>query len=207
VSAWQDIGLDRSVSINLPPAYCQPTGMNHLLATARAAGVSLDRLVIEVTESALTRESWQAVVPRLAELHEQGLKLAIDDFGTGYSSLGRLDKSWVSMLKIDRAFVKNLSDDEHARSLVSAVVHLVHSLGLEPVAEESKQSATSLSPRTRLPCRPGLVLQPPGHRRTDRPTLRPERRPGPQERVAPRLTTAQLSSADHETERGDRHTI
>jgi len=134
-SAWRDVGLDLYVSINLPPSYCQPTGMNHLLATARTAGIALDRLVIEVTESALTHASWQAIEPKLAELRKQGLKLAIDDFGTGYSSLGRLDKSWVSILKIDRSFVTDLPDDDHACALVSSVVHLAHSLGLEPIAE------------------------------------------------------------------------
>jgi diguanylate cyclase (GGDEF)-like protein len=134
-STWRDMGLELYVSINLPPSYCQPTGMNHLLSTASTAGVALDRLVIEVTESALTHASWQAIEPKLAELRKRGLKLAIDDFGTGYSSLGRLDKSWVSMLKMDRTFVKDVPGDEHARALISSVVHLAHSLGLEPIAE------------------------------------------------------------------------
>jgi len=134
-SNWRDMGLELYVAINLPPSYCQPTGMNHLLATATTAGVALDSLVIEVTESALTHASWQAIEPKLAELRKRGLKLAIDDFGTGYSSLGRLDKSWVSMLKMDRTFVKDVPGDEHARALISSVVHLAHSLGLEPIAE------------------------------------------------------------------------
>ena len=134
-STWRDNGLDLYVSINLPPSYCQPTGMNHLLASASTAGIGLDRLVIEVTESALTHASWQAIEPKLAELRKHGLKLAIDDFGTGYSSLGRLDKTWVSMLKMDRSFVEGVPDDDHARALISSVVHLAHSLGLEPIAE------------------------------------------------------------------------
>jgi len=68
-------------------------------------------------------------------MHKQGLKLAIDDFGTGYSSLGRLNKSWVSMLKIDRSFIMDLSEHEHARKLVASIVQLAHTLGLEPLAE------------------------------------------------------------------------
>jgi diguanylate cyclase (GGDEF)-like protein/PAS domain S-box-containing protein len=134
-STWREMGIDLYVSINLPPSYCQPTGMNHLLATASTAGVDLDRLVIEVTESALTHASWQAIEPKLADLRKRGLKLAIDDFGTGYSSLGRLDRSWVSMLKMDRTFVKDVPGDEHARALIGSVVHLAQSLGLEPIAE------------------------------------------------------------------------
>ena len=134
-SSWQEQGRNLYVSINLPPSYCQQTGMNHLLTSAAAAGVALDRLVIEVTESALIPDARQAMEPTLSELRKRGLKLAIDDFGTGYSSLGRLNQSWVSMLKIDRSFVHDLPDDEHAAALVVSVIQLAHTLGLEPVAE------------------------------------------------------------------------
>ena len=48
--AWQEQGLDLYVSINLPPSYCQATGMAHLAASAAAAGVELERLMVEVTE-------------------------------------------------------------------------------------------------------------------------------------------------------------
>jgi EAL domain-containing protein (putative c-di-GMP-specific phosphodiesterase class I) len=68
-------------------------------------------------------------------MHRQGLKLAIDDFGTGYSSLGRLNQSWVNMLKIDRSFIRELGESEHAQNLVASVVQLAHKLGLEPLAE------------------------------------------------------------------------
>jgi diguanylate cyclase (GGDEF)-like protein/PAS domain S-box-containing protein len=134
-SAWQKEGMDFYVSINVPPSYCQPTGMAHLAAAADAAGVALDNLMIEVTESALAPDKRANLEDTLADMHSQGLRLAIDDFGTGYSSLGRLNQTWVNMLKIDRSFVQELPDSEHARNLVSSVVQLAHSLGLEPLAE------------------------------------------------------------------------
>ena len=133
--AWQEQGLDLYVSINLPPSYCQATGMAHLAASAAAAGVELGRLMIEVTESALIPDTGRQMEETLADMHKQGLKLAIDDFGTGYSSLGRLNKSWVSMLKIDRSFIRDLPEHEHARKLVASIVQLAHTLGLEPLAE------------------------------------------------------------------------
>jgi EAL domain-containing protein (putative c-di-GMP-specific phosphodiesterase class I) len=68
-------------------------------------------------------------------MRRQGLRLAIDDFGTGYSSLGRLNQTWVNMLKIDRSFVQELGESEHARNLVASVVQLAQTLGLEPLAE------------------------------------------------------------------------
>jgi diguanylate cyclase (GGDEF)-like protein/PAS domain S-box-containing protein len=133
--AWQEQGLDLYVSINLPPSYCQPTGMAHLAAAAAATGVGLERLMVEVTESALIPDTRRQMEGALADMHRRGLKLAIDDFGTGYSSLGRLDKTWVSMLKIDRSFVQGLPEDEHARTLVASIIQLAHTLGLEPLAE------------------------------------------------------------------------
>ena len=133
--AWQEQGLDLYVSINLPPSYCQSTGMAHLTAAAAAAGVGLERLMIEVTESALIPDTQRHMEDVLADMHKRGLKLAIDDFGTGYTSLGRLNKSWVSMLKIDRSFIQELPENEHARTLVASIIQLAHTLGLEPLAE------------------------------------------------------------------------
>jgi diguanylate cyclase (GGDEF)-like protein/PAS domain S-box-containing protein len=134
-SVWQRQGKDFYVSINVPPSYCQPTGMAHLAAAANAAGIGLERIVIEVTESALAPDRRGHLEETLADMHRQGLKLAIDDFGTGYSSLGRLNQSWVNMLKIDRSFIRELDESDHARTLVASVVQLAHSLGLEPLAE------------------------------------------------------------------------
>ena len=134
-SAWEQEGMDFYVSINVPPSYCQPTGMAHLAAAADAAGIGLDRIMIEVTESALAPDRRGHLEETLTDMHRQGLKLAIDDFGTGYSSLGRLNQSWVNMLKIDRSFVRELTESEHARNLVASVVQLAHTLGLEPLAE------------------------------------------------------------------------
>jgi len=134
-SAWQKQGMDFYVSINVPPSYCQPTGMAHLAAAANAAGIGLGKLMIEVTESALAPDKRANLEDTLAEMREQGLRLAIDDFGTGYSSLGRLNHAWVNMLKIDRSFVMKLGESDHARNLVASVVQLAQTLGLEPLAE------------------------------------------------------------------------
>jgi len=134
-SAWQKQGMDFYVSINVPPSYCQPTGMAHLAAAANAAGIGLGKLMIEVTESALAPDKRANLEDTLAEMREQGLRLAIDDFGTGYSSLGLLNHAWVNMLKIDRSFVMKLGESDHARNLVASVVQLAQTLGLEPLAE------------------------------------------------------------------------
>ena len=109
--------------------------MAHLAAAASAAGIGLERIMIEVTESALAPGRRARLEETLTDMHRAGLELAIDDFGTGYSSLGRLNQSWVNMLKIDRSFVRDLNQSEHAARSCASVVQLAHTLGLEPLAE------------------------------------------------------------------------
>jgi diguanylate cyclase len=97
-------------------------------------GVDPNRLVFEITESLLMHDPEEAT--RLLEgLTALGIRFAIDDFGTGYSSLAYLQRFPLSKLKIDRSFVENLLTSRNNRAIVSAVVGLAKSLGLELVAE------------------------------------------------------------------------
>ncbi|HEY2788065.1 MAG TPA: EAL domain-containing protein [Gaiellales bacterium] len=130
---WRDAGLDLYVSVNLPPAYWEPTAMRGVLRTIESFGLSPDRMMIEITESAFMNALQRNEV--LAELHHRGLKVAIDDFGTGHSSLGRLHQMAVTTLKIDRSFVADLPDDHGAQVLVSTMIKMAEGLGLQPLAE------------------------------------------------------------------------
>ncbi|HEX5468626.1 MAG TPA: EAL domain-containing protein [Gaiellaceae bacterium] len=132
---WRDRRLDLYVSINLPPSFWQPTAMRHVLATIESFGLNPDRLMIEITESAMMVDPRANMEPVLAELHERGLRLAIDDFGSGHSSLSRLNQMRVSTLKIDRSFVGDLPHDRGSAVLVSSIIQLARNLGLEPLAE------------------------------------------------------------------------
>jgi EAL domain-containing protein (putative c-di-GMP-specific phosphodiesterase class I) len=134
-TTWRDRRVDLYVSVNLPPSFWQPTAMRHVLSTIESYGLNPDRLMIEITESAMMLESRANMEPVLAELHERGLRLAIDDFGSGHSSLSRLNQMRVSTLKIDRSFVQGLPHDRNATVLVSSIIQLARNLGLEPLAE------------------------------------------------------------------------
>jgi EAL domain-containing protein (putative c-di-GMP-specific phosphodiesterase class I) len=92
-------------------------------------------LRIELTESMLlsTSDSTTAV---LNELRRIGVGISIDDFGTGYSSLAYLQRYPVDCVKIDRAFVIPLSDDDSPEeSLVAAIIAMGGALGMKTVAE------------------------------------------------------------------------
>jgi diguanylate cyclase (GGDEF)-like protein/PAS domain S-box-containing protein len=131
---WRNMGLDLYVSVNLPPVFWQPTAMRTVLETIESFGLSPDRMMVELTESAVM-QNHRATEPIIAELHERGLRLAIDDFGTGHSSLGRLHQMAVTTLKIDRSFIFDLPDDHSADVLVSTMIALADGLGLQALAE------------------------------------------------------------------------
>ncbi|HET6850015.1 MAG TPA: EAL domain-containing protein [Gaiellales bacterium] len=131
---WADRGADMIVTFNLPPGLWSPGMVETLLESARHAGIEADRMMIEVTEStAMVQPARAASTVRLLRKH--GIRLAIDDFGTGHSSLSRLRDLPVSTLKIDRSFVADLPRDRGSAAIVTAIIQLAHSLGVQPLAE------------------------------------------------------------------------
>jgi len=71
----------------------------------------------------------------LVKLHEMGFRMSIDDFGTGYSSLSYLRRFPIGKIKIDQSFVRDVTNDEGAASVVTAIIGLARSLKLEAIAE------------------------------------------------------------------------
>jgi diguanylate cyclase (GGDEF)-like protein/PAS domain S-box-containing protein len=131
---WRNAGHDLFVSVNLAPAFWQPTAMREVMATIEAFGLNADRMMIEITEQAAMTPVAD-LEPVLAELHARGLRLAIDDFGTGHSSLGRLSRLRVNTLKIDRGFIADVPGDRGASILVESMISLARNLGLHCLAE------------------------------------------------------------------------
>jgi EAL domain-containing protein (putative c-di-GMP-specific phosphodiesterase class I) len=82
----------------------------------------------------------------LGSLKNLDVHLALDDFGTGYSSLSNLKQFPIDILKIDQSFVRELTTDSDANSIVSAVIGMGKNLGMQVVAEgvESREQLTCL---------------------------------------------------------------
>jgi diguanylate cyclase (GGDEF)-like protein len=98
------------------------------------SGIDRRFLTLELTESLLFEES-DDNLELLKSLKAMGVKLSIDDFGTGYSSLSYLRKLPVDELKIDRSFIRGLSESPQSQAIVSTIVFLARSLNLLTVAE------------------------------------------------------------------------
>jgi diguanylate cyclase (GGDEF)-like protein len=93
-----------------------------------------ERLTIEITETAAIDDLDQSIA-FVDTLKELGCRVAIDDFGAGYTSFKNLKHLAVDMVKIDGAFVKNLSHDASDRVFIKAMVELASTFGMETVAE------------------------------------------------------------------------
>ena len=133
VRRWRLAGQIRRVAINVPPSVLADARWTIDLELALAsAGLGLDALVIEVTESSATVDRARHAMEELAG---RGVVFALDDFGTGWSSLAVLRSLPLRQVKIDRAFVGDLAHDAVSRGLVTAIVDISRLLGLQTVAE------------------------------------------------------------------------
>jgi len=133
---WNQGGLGPlKVAVNVSPV--QLLGQD-VGALVRASLMEFDLdprfLEIEITESTLMQDDNKAM-RALDELRAMGITIAIDDFGTGYSSLSYLKRLPVDVLKIDRAFVRDLPGDLEGLRLARAIIGLSQDFGFKTVAE------------------------------------------------------------------------
>jgi len=132
---WKDGGLDLSIAVNLSARNLHEESLPNLVAQLlKEYGVSADKLILEITESAFLMDPDGAsrIVQALADM---GVRLSIDDFGTGYSSLAYLRHLPVRELKIDQSFVQGMHQNDEDLVIVRSTIDLAHNLGLEVVAE------------------------------------------------------------------------
>lgn len=133
---WHDQGLTHlTVAVNLSMLQLLRGELTDRLKQLLVAhGLRADQIELELTESVLMAAAERSL-NTLTELKAIGVTLAIDDFGTGYSSLSYLKRLPIDTLKIDRAFVGDITTDPDDEAITSTIIAMAHSLGLNVVAE------------------------------------------------------------------------
>ena len=180
------------VSVNVSPdSITDPDWWSALGAQLRARPAVAQRMILEITETAaiLNIDETAGFVTRAKDL---GCRIAIDDFGAGYTSFRNLRRLGVDMIKIDGAFVQNLTRSEDDRVFVRTLIELGRSLGLKTVAEWVQDEETAA-----ILARLGLRLSAgrPGRPRLAR-TAVGEGRPGGRGELNPRLLLAVAQLVD-----------
>jgi EAL domain-containing protein (putative c-di-GMP-specific phosphodiesterase class I) len=126
---------EAKVAVNISPAQFVSQTLAQIVVSALAeTGLSPRRLEIEITESVLLTDN-EATLATLHQLRELGVRIAMDDFGTGYSSLSYLRSFPFDKIKIDRSFVREISETDDSMAIVKAVAMLGASLGMTTTAE------------------------------------------------------------------------
>jgi EAL domain-containing protein (putative c-di-GMP-specific phosphodiesterase class I) len=133
---WHDRGFTRlKVAVNLSMLQLLRAELTvRLRQILDTHGLAPERLELELTETMVMANAEQSV-RTLSELKAIGVTLAIDDFGTGYSSLSYLKRLPIDTLKIDQAFVGDITTDPEDAAITSTIITMAHSLGLDVVAE------------------------------------------------------------------------
>ncbi|MHB2023884.1 MAG: putative bifunctional diguanylate cyclase/phosphodiesterase [Mycobacteriales bacterium] len=146
-AGWARLQPDVSICVNISAHQLTEGLIGDVTAALSASGLPANRLVLEVTESAVMTKA-QTAISVLNRLRDLGVRISIDDFGTGFSSLAQLQKLPVDELKIDRAFVQRLAGIEADTAIVSSIIDLAHRMGLHAVAEGVETPAQASAVRS-----------------------------------------------------------
>ena len=133
---WQEEGYEHlSVAINLSPKQFYHPDMVKIISTVlRETGLEAHYLELEISESTVMDNPDKAI-EILNVFKSMDLQISIDHFGTGYTSINHLKRFPVTVLKIDRSFIKGIPDRPDDSAIVSAIISMGHNLGMEVVAE------------------------------------------------------------------------
>lgn len=146
IKEWHESGLPHlRMSVNLSTRQFYQQDLPEVVAgILQETGLNPEVLELEITES-MTMDVTHAR-ELLWELKKVGVKISIDDFGTGYSSLAYLKQLPIDRLKIDRSFIQDLATDASDAAIVTTIISMARSLGMEVVAEgvETREQASIL---------------------------------------------------------------
>jgi diguanylate cyclase (GGDEF)-like protein/PAS domain S-box-containing protein len=128
-------GLRMPVAVNISSLQFRREGfMDDVKQALETSGIPSDCLEIEVTESVLL-DGAEKAIDLINQLKAVGIKVALDDFGTGFSSLSYLRDLPIHKVKLDRAFIKDITTDTRNAAIVQGIITMAHHLDLIVVAE------------------------------------------------------------------------
>ena len=132
---WHDMGYrNLSVAVNLSPIQFKLDDLvASIFSILEETKFPTNFLELEVTESLFINDMNDAI-RKLRELREQGIRIAVDDFGTGYSSLSYIKNLPIDKLKIDRAFIKDIPDNDEG-IIADIIISLARNLNMRVIAE------------------------------------------------------------------------
>jgi EAL domain-containing protein (putative c-di-GMP-specific phosphodiesterase class I) len=135
-SEWHRAGYGHlRVAVNLSARQFAQVDLVDVVRKALCeSGLMPAHLELELTESLVMTDVHHAIGV-LHELRSLGVTLAVDDFGTGYSSLSYLKRLPLDVLKIDRSFVNDISEDSDAAAIARSIIRLGHDLRMQVLAE------------------------------------------------------------------------
>jgi diguanylate cyclase (GGDEF)-like protein len=123
------------VAVNLSPIQFKNMNLvKVILSSLATSGLPASRLELEITESLLLEDDAK-IIAMLHELRSLGVRIVMDDFGTGFSSLNYLRSFPFDKIKIDRSFIKDLSNGDNSVAIVKAIIDLARALNIDVVAE------------------------------------------------------------------------
>lgn len=133
---WKkDYSDDMILSLNISAIqYKRQEFVTSILSIIEKYKVKPEEIELEITESVLI-DNFREVVEKLHILREHGIRIALDDFGTGYSSLSYLKGLPINTLKIDKAFIDTMLQDDNAKIIIESIIYMVKKLGFETIAE------------------------------------------------------------------------
>ncbi|KPB25433.1 GGDEF domain-containing protein [Pseudomonas syringae] len=136
LKSWEENNIRLvPIAINLSVRQLQVKGLAETVKhVVEAYGINPALLEFELTESMLMIDP-ESAVEILRDIKSYGISLSVDDFGTGYSSLAYLKRFPLDALKIDRAFIKDITSNHEDAAITRAVIVLAHELGLKVIAE------------------------------------------------------------------------
>jgi diguanylate cyclase (GGDEF)-like protein len=135
MARWREQGVELEMSVNLSARNLLEVALPDRIETLlRDHGISPERLTVEITESAAMADPDRGVEV-LCALSERGIRVSVDDFGTGNASIAYLARLPADEIKIDKAFITGLCEDERAEAIARSTIDLARHLDLRVVAE------------------------------------------------------------------------